>query len=65
MEDNLNILIVEYLSNHCLDPAVILNLGFCYQTRAEKDIQRRWPELEDNIKIFKVEYLSNHLSDLA
>ena len=43
------ILIVEYLSNHGSDVAQILNLNSCDQTKAEKNIKRRWPLMEDDL----------------
>ena len=50
MEDNLKILIVEYLSNHWSDLAQILNLSLCDQTKIEKYIKWRWPQMEDDHK---------------
>ena len=50
MEDNLKILIVEYLRNQLMDLAQILNLSLCDQTKIEKCIKWRWPRIEDDIK---------------
>jgi hypothetical protein len=40
MEDNLKILIVEYISNHLLDPPQILNLSSGDQTK----VKNAWNE---------------------
>ena len=38
MEDNLKILVVEYLSNHWSDLAQILNLSLCDKTKVIYEI---------------------------
>ena len=63
MEDNLQILKMEYLSNRLLDHTQILNLSLHDQTIFRKSFKWRRPPVEDNLKILKVEYLSNHLLD--
>ena len=50
MEDNLKLLIVEYLSNQWVDLAQILNLGLFDQTKIEKHIKWRLPSMEDDLK---------------
>ena len=60
MEDDLKILKVEYLSNHLLNHAQILNFSSDDQTIFFKC--RRLP-MEDNLKILKMEYISNHILD--
>ena len=65
MEDNLKILIVEYLNNHWPDLPQILNLILRNQTKIQYCLKWRQPSMEDNHKILKVEYLSNHSSDLT
>ena len=42
MEDNLKILIVEYLRNVLSDLAQILNLSLCDQTKIEKEDDHAW-----------------------
>ena len=61
MEEDLNILKVEYLNNHLLDNTKILNLCKDDQTIIYKCLQ--WDNLKEDLKILKVEYLSNHLLD--
>jgi hypothetical protein len=63
MEDNLNKLKVEYLSNHSLDHTQIINLSLNDQTIFCKSVKLRRPPMEDDIKILKVYYLSNYLLD--
>ena len=63
MEDDLKLLIVEYLSNCLLDHAQILNLSLHDQTILYKSFQSRWPPMKNDLKISKVEYLSNGLLD--
>ena len=63
MEDDLQILIVKYLSNHLLDTTQILNLCLNGQTLLYKSFKSRPPPIEDDLKILKVEYLSNCLLD--
>jgi hypothetical protein len=49
MEDDLNILKVEYFRNHCLDHIKMSNLGFGDQTKLQKKTSKgRRPQ---NIKI--------------
>ena len=61
MEDDLKILIVEYLSNQLLDfpQFLYLRLGKAYGTKQKLKIYVN----EDDLKILIVEYLSNHLLD--
>ena len=61
MEDDLNILKVEYLSNQLLDHIQISNLSLDDQTIFYKFLKWRRPPMEDNFKILKGEYHSNHL----
>ena len=63
MEDDLNLLKVEYLSNRLLDHAQILNLSLECQTLLYKSFKWRRLPMEDEPKILKVEYLSNCLLD--
>ena len=63
MEEDLKILIVEYLSNHLLDHAQILKFSWDDQTRFYKSLEWRRPPMDDDLKIVKVAYLSNHLLD--
>ena len=75
MEEDLKIFQVEYLSNHWLDLAQILNLSLGEKTKIKKarnedDLQWRRPPMkttsnEDDLKITKVAYLSNYWLDLA
>ena len=62
--DNLKILIVEYISNHWLDLAQILNLSLYDQIKITNAFGRQ-TKLEDNLKILIVEYLRNHWSEFA
>ena len=64
MEDDLIIIIMEYLSNHWSDLSQILNLSLSDQTKLSKGFKGRWPPMEDDLKILKVENLSNHWLDL-
>ena len=64
MEDDLKILKLEYLSNHLSDLLQILNLGFWDQTKIEKCLKWRRPQMEDDLKIIKMEYSSNLSSDV-
>ena len=64
LEDELQILKVEYLSNHWSDLIQILNFDFCDQSEVFKYFIWRQPPTEDDLKILKVEYLNNHCSDL-
>jgi hypothetical protein len=70
MEDDLNILKVEYLSNHWSDLPKISKLSLGDQTKIKfvlefeiKTTSDR-PPMDDDLKILKVEYLSHHWSDL-
>ena len=63
MEDDLEILKVEYLSNYLLDPTQILNLSFDDQIIFYKFFKWRRPPMEENLNISKVEYISNQLLD--
>ena len=66
MEDDLKILKVEYISNHLLDHAQILNSSSDHILKIIKvkmTSKGRRPTMEDNHKILKVKYLSNHLLD--
>ena len=63
MEEDLKILIVEYLSNHLLNHAQILNLSLDDQTIFYNSFKWRRPPMEEDLKILNVEYLSNHLLD--
>ena len=58
MEDNLNILKVEYLSIHLLDPTPILNLSLYDQTILYNPFKWRQPQMENNLKILKVKGIS-------
>ena len=51
MEDDLNILKVEYLSNHLLDHIQILNLSLDDQTMFYKSSQWRRPQMGDNLRL--------------
>jgi hypothetical protein len=64
MEDDLEILNVEYLSNHWSDLTQILNLSYGEQTKVYRSITVKRTPMEDDLKILNVEYLSNHWSDL-
>jgi hypothetical protein len=48
-EDDLKILIVEYLSNHWSDLAQILNLSLYDQSKVYKCMKWRWPPMEDDL----------------
>ena len=50
MEDNLNILKVEYLSNNFLDHKQILNFSLDDQTIFLKSSKWRQTQMEDNLK---------------
>ena len=50
MEDDLQILRMEYLSNHLLDSTQILNLSLDDQTILYKSFKWRRPPIEDNHK---------------
>ena len=49
MEDDLNIVKVEYLSNHLLDPNKILNLELGDLSKVFKYFQWRWSHMEDDL----------------
>ena len=61
MEDDLKILKVKYLSNHCSYFPQILNLILGDQTKITntwKEEDHQW-KMEEDLKILKVEYISN------
>ena len=49
LEDNLKILIVEYLSNHWSDHAQILNLSLCDQNQGLQMHKVKIPTMEDDL----------------
>ena len=63
MEEDLEILKVDYLNNHSLDlPQILtLNLGTWIKITCLKG---RQPPMEEDPKMLKFEYLSNHGSDI-
>jgi hypothetical protein len=70
MEDDLKILLSEYLSNHRRDLPQILELRLGDRTKNinawnEDDLYLKWRRhpMEDDLKILKVGYLRNHLLD--
>ena len=68
-EDDINILKVEYISNHWLYHNQIQNLSLGDQILQMLQIKMtsigRQPPMEDNLKIFQVEYLSNRWLNLT
>ena len=54
MEEDLKILIVEYLSNHWLDLPKILNLGSGYQTQIKNARNEVDPQWKKTLKYYKL-----------
>ena len=63
MEDDFEILKVEYLSNNWLDLFQILNVSLENQTKSKNLLKWRRPRMEEDLHILQVEYLSNYLFD--
>ena len=64
IEDNLQILKIEYLSNHWSDLPQFVYIRLGDQTKIKNCLTWRLTPMKDNLKILTVEYLSNHWSDL-
>jgi hypothetical protein len=60
LEDNIEILKLEYLRNHSSDLSQICNLSLGDQTKMDYCLKLRQPLMEDDLKISNVKYLSNH-----
>ena len=65
MEDDLNILKLEYLNNHWSDVIQIWNLNFGDQSKGSKYFKWRQTLTEDDLKTLKLEYLSNNWLDFT
>ena len=50
MEDDLKIWKVEYISNHWSDLTQIWNLSYWDQTKVQKGIKWRRPQMEDDLQ---------------